>query len=277
MIIFAYKTYILLYLFKKQYNMVSYYLEKLIKFRSQKNINEFIELINNWVNNREIKKGRLFTLDMDLNRELDPWEKTLMNYVNTEKQKDRSSHIVNNDFIIFVEGIIDIAILEEFKNKLNIPYNLKFIKSEGFTNLSIPPQEQELIKEQKIPIIYIYDGDTLNNSKKRKARTNIEDKFKNIPINKFTLNKNNIENYIIISKAIKKAFPKIKYSVIQIEEYIKINYNKRNKKSVLEEILRINNIKYDADSARKIAQNMELYEVDPELKELFIKIINIRK
>lgn len=92
-----------------------------------------------------------------------------------------------------------------------------------------------------------------------------------------TLNRNSIEDYILVPHAIKRAFPTIPLSEIEIQKFFEENKTKRNKKNVLDALFKRAGLgKYNAEKAAAIASAMTVSEIDPEIKSLLNDLSRIR-
>ena len=88
-----------------------------------------------------------------------------------------------------------------------------------------------------------------------------------------TLQRNSIEAYLLVPSAIKRAFPQIGLSEQEIDEFIKRNEGKKNKKQVLDLLLKRGGIEiYDGETVAQIAQAMKENEIDDELKKILHSI-----
>jgi ATP-dependent Lon protease len=89
------------------------------------------------------------------------------------------------------------------------------------------------------------------------------------------LQKNSIEDYLLVPEAIKKAFPRLNLSTQGIENFLVKNRGKKNKKYLLQSLLKEGGLRtYDKDFAKRIAQKIEKDEIDAELVEKLKTIAN---
>lgn len=147
------------------------------------------------------------------------------------------------------------------------------IKKKVKTVREIKGSDTKLADLQNIPTLYIFDGDTLSDPKRKKIRENLIKRYSNKADNIYTLSKNMIENYLLNSKSIKKAYPKIKHSKDDIKKIIERNIKKSNRKNTMNYILSPGGIgSYNKHRAKRIAQYFDIEDIDEEIKHLFSNI-----
>jgi len=184
----------------------------------------------------------------------------------------KPSDILDFDTIVFVEGKYDVAIFEGFKLiLLKGKENIGFIDSGGWTNMQYFANAKTLrsLRPER-NIFVIFDGDT-DKHKKIKERLLKELNLKEENI--ITLPEPQIEAYLLVPSVIRRAFPNIKLSENDISKIIEEGKNKKNKKDLLDQILREGNLgPYDEEKAGIIAKNFLEDEIPPEIKEIFNKL-----
>lgn len=277
LISFVYKTRILDGIINQNYEVALSNIKMLSDNFDSDYISEFCEKTNMWIDTIKTKKGISFTKinEIIIDRNIDPWEKLFIMYANNIMNGDLNEHLVNYDYIIFVEGECDVEILKAFSNKLYDNQKLLFLDATGYTNLAMMIKDSKITALNKIPIYYLFDGDTINDESKRKIRYKLIDQLEISSKHIFTLSHNSIENYILNSKAIKMAYPEISYDRKQINDYLNANKMKKNKKRVIDKILKNGNIgKYDKIKASKIAEKIPKNEIDKEIKRILSEITN---
>jgi len=184
----------------------------------------------------------------------------------------KPSDILDFNTIVFVEGKYDVAIFEGFKLiLLKGKENIGFIDSGGWTNMQYFANAKTLrsLRPER-NIFVIFDGDTDKHKKiKERLLNELNLKEENI----ITLSEPQIEAYLLVPSVIRRAFPNIKLSESDISKIIEEGKNKKNKKDLLDQILREGNVgPYDEEKAGIIAKNFLEDEIPPEIKEIFNKI-----
>ena len=94
----------------------------------------------------------------------------------------------------------------------------------------------------------------------------------------YALQKHSIEDYLLVPRAIKKAYPKMSLSEKRIDEFLLENRLKKNKKYVLETLFEKAGPKaYGKNCASSIAHEIEDHEIKDELAQLLARICHLQK
>jgi len=262
---FAYKTEVIKNMINGNLDNIDNNLKKITQYQNSPEIEKFILTVRRFVDIKKTGLSILFS-NIDEWREIkadDPWNRLLIKVIDSKIEK----------YLVFVEGEIDVLVLSEFSRKIRGENDIIFVDSEGYTNMAIMIKDTKLANLQNILTLYIFDGDTIIESKRKKIRERLIKKYENKPQTVYTLLKNTIEDYILDSKAIKKAYPNITYSEDEIKNIIELNSNKRNKKKLLDYIFSSGGIgKFDKFKAKKIAQNIHIENIAEEIRYLFSNI-----
>jgi hypothetical protein len=241
---------------------------------SEKYIGQFLKMCSEWIEiNLDKEKRRFIFKERFQYKGEDVWICILQSFIFRSMEEDLNLNIAGSKALVFVEGITDSLVFNEFKDKILPKEKIIFFDTEGFTNYEYYV-ESKVVKELKIPIYLIFDGDTRE-----------EKKYKTINIMKrvsiesnhiYTLQQNTIENYLLNSKAITRAFPQKALSEKEIEDFFEKTKNKKNKKRVLQLLFQQFNIgSYSKENAKQIASRFERSEVNSELKVLLTKIMEL--
>jgi hypothetical protein len=180
--------------------------------------------------------------------------------------------ILDFDTVVFVEGKYDVKIFEGFKSTLlKGEENIGFIDAGGWTNMEYFANAKILrsLKPSR-NIFVIFDGDTEKHKKiKERLLSELNIKDENI----ITLTETQAEAYLLVPSAIRRAFPNLNLSESEISKIIEEGKNKKNKKELLDLILRRGNVgSYDEEKAGIIAKSFLENEINSEIKEIFKKI-----
>jgi len=268
--LFALKTKILYALFFGYLKLVQETCDKLKGRVSQAPlIQQFVDKVEKWCSESTKLEGRRFLMSLKFDiDEHDPWERVFRKMVTAEMSKDAEKNIVGADAIVFVEGITDTRVFEEFARKLVPLKRIVFMDVEGFTKMNYF-SEAKLAKSLKVPAFIIFDGDTSTIERKKKVKEQLISQI-TLPENRIlTLKKNNIEDYLLVPTAIKRAFPSFSKTVNEIKEFFREKSGKRNKRQVLEDLFRQSNLgKYDYEKAARIASAMKASEIDKEIANI---------
>jgi predicted ATPase len=184
----------------------------------------------------------------------------------------KAGDILDFDTVVFVEGKCDVKIFEGFKlTLLKSEENVGFIDAGGWTSMEYFANAK-ILRSLKPPrrIFVIFDGDTEKNKKiKERLLNELNVKDENI----ITLTETQVEAYLLVPSAIKRAFPNLNLSESEISKMIEVGKNKKNKKELLDLILTKGNVgPYDGEKAGNIAKSFLENEISPEIKEIFKKI-----
>jgi predicted ATP-dependent endonuclease of OLD family len=188
-------------------------------------------------------------------------------------EDDLKRNVAGSKALVFVEGETDLLVFKTFKDKIRPNERIYFIEIEGFTNYKYYA-ESKITKKLKIPTYLIFDGD-IRQTKKKRIINNLN--RLSIPTNHiYTLRKNSIENYLLNPKALYRAYHKKGVSEEVIQEFLARTKNKNNKKQVLQSLF--NQLKlgsYNKKAAEKIAAEIEVNEIDPEIVTLLKRIMKL--
>jgi hypothetical protein len=181
----------------------------------------------------------------------------------------KAGDILDFDTIVFVEGKCDVKIFEGFKlTLLKDGENVGFVDAGGWTNMEYFANTKILrsLKPQR-RVFVIFDGDTEKHRKiKERLLKELDIKDENI----ITLAETEVEAYLLVSSAIKRAFPSLGLSESEISKIIKEGENKKNKKEQLDLILRKGYVGlYDEEKAGVIAKSFLENEINSEIREIF--------
>jgi hypothetical protein len=184
----------------------------------------------------------------------------------------KAGDILDFDTVVFVEGKCDVKIFEGFKlTLLKSEENVGFVDAGGWTSMGYFANAKILRSLRPSRRIFvIFDGDTERNKKiKERLLNELNVKDENI----ITLTETQIEAYLLVPSAIKRAFPNISLSESEISETIEMEKSKKNKKEILDMILRKGNMgPYDDEKAGSIAKSFLESEISNEIKGIFEKI-----
>jgi len=261
----VYKTEILVYLINDDYDRLINCINILKRLTNTTYIRDYYTDILNWSVDYENKGGRSFILTKYIKNinTIDPWYLVFKKYVIHKMSLDLNNNIIIYDAIIMLEGKTDVVVFREICNNFYPDKNILFKDFGGYTNLTLFYKEMQLIESFNVPIYCIFDGDTYNSKKMRNVIEKLLDDYTNDKIKIYVLNKNTIEDYLIIPRIIKSTFPKIKEGEAQIELLLN---SKRNKKKLLNHLFIKNGLNsYSHKSARLIAMNIDDASLDPEL------------
>jgi predicted ATP-dependent endonuclease of OLD family len=185
----------------------------------------------------------------------------------------KAGDILDFDTLVFVEGETDVRVFSAFKQNLHMvkEKNVGFIDAGGWTNMEYFANAK-ILKSLKPPrnIFAVFDGDTERNQKiKKRLLEELAIKEENI----ITLKESSIEAYLLVPSAIRRAFPDISLSQQEILKIIEEGKMRKNKKELLDYILKVGNIgPYDKEKAERIARAMTENEISGEIKDIFNKI-----
>lgn len=205
----------------------------------------------------------------------DIWMWILVSIVREAMENDLSKGILGSKAIVFVEGETDALVMKEFMNKLFPNVRIYLMDIEGYTNFKYYV-EAKITKETKIPFYLILDGDTTEKRKK-----NLIERFSKLSLGEdfvYILRRKSIEDYLLVPRAIKNAYPNMSLSEWQIKNFLQENRYKKNKKLVLQALFKAANLEaYNKHSAKRIAHEIEKNEIENELVQLITKICRLQK
>lgn len=189
----------------------------------------------------------------------------------------RASDILDYDSVTFVEGQSDVKIFHTFARRFakNTDMILGFIDSEGWNNMAYYANARVLkSRKVKFDVFAIFDGDTEREEKNKEIKKRLIEELKLAEDHIVTLQKSSIEAYLLVPAAIKRAFPQIRLSVDEIADFIKKNEQKKNKKEVLESLLKRGGIDvHGAELGAHIAEALKDSEIDEEIKSIFQRLV----
>lgn len=193
----------------------------------------------------------------------------------------RSSDIFDFDTLVFVEGDDDVKIFKAISKQFIKSTDLvvEFVNSEGWNSMAYYANARVLkSRKVKVDIFAVFDGDTEADEKNKKIKERLISDLKIEQDHIITLKKHSIESYLLIPSTIKRALPLIRLSEEEIDVFFKQNESKKNKKEVLDSLLRRGGIgSYTGELGAQIAQAMREDEIDQELKEDINKFIQPHK
>jgi len=189
----------------------------------------------------------------------------------------RASDILDYDRVCFVEGADDVKIFQTLSRRFAKGSDIitGFIDSEGWNNMAYYANARVLKSRQvKLDVFAVFDGDTEKEERNKKIRDRLNKELRLKEDHIITLEKSSIEAYLLVPSAIKRAFPQIRLSEEEISEFIIRSEQKKNKKQVLEQLLRRGGIDtYSGEIGSQIAQAFKDNEIDEELKSIFQKLV----
>ena len=238
-------------------------------------IGSYLKSVSRWIEICAIEAERRYVYQKEFHYNgNDIWIEMLFSHIRESMEDDLSRSIVASKAVVFVEGVTDVVILEEFARKLCPETKISFIDLEGYTNYQYYV-EAKITKETRVPCYLILDGDV-----SRKDKDDLIRRFAGLSISEnavIVLQKNSIEDYLLVPDAIKKAFPRLNLNTQNIENFLVKNRRKKNSKYLLQSLLKEGSLgPYDKASAKRIAQKIEKDEIDAELVEK-LKIVATRK
>jgi len=218
---------------------------------------------------------RLVTIDPDRKTtDVKPIDSETVSDVITELGV-RPGDIFDYDILVFVEGEDDVKILKALAKKLvaNSEISVGFVDSEGWNSMAYYANAR-ILKSRKVKVIVftVFDGDTEGDEKYRKIKERLIADLKISPDHIVTFKKSSIEAYLLVPSAIKRALPQIRLSEEEIKAFISANESKKNKKDVLDKLLKRGGIgSYSGQLGAEIADNMPEDEIDIELRTIMNK------
>jgi len=268
------KTHILLGVIKDDRPLVERSASKMVEFTEPASpIWLFVDSATRWVQAPTERRGLKFyqLLDDRLDYQ-DPWSRILSNYMKDSVKKElRPEDIQNYDTVVFVEGKIDARVYPILAGLVGLKRLPLFIDVEGWTVMEYYTNARIATKFGK-RITVLFDGDT-NSSKNVAVKKNLIDRLR-VPKDRIvTLPKTAIEDYLLNPAAILRAFPKISLSETGIKSVLASFERKRNKKNVLNLILKkYANTKFDEQAAMLIAKSTLPEEISSEMKKILLTL-----
>jgi len=239
-------------------------------------IKSYTQYAMNWIEVCRNETERRYVHQQDFHYEgNDIWMQILHSYIQKFMEADLMKNISGSKAVVFVEGETDVLVLNQFAAKLFPSIKISFIDIEGYTNYQ-SYIEAKMTRELRIPCYIIFDGDT-----KEKEKEDLINRFEKLSLSRefaYTLRKNSIEDYLLIPRAIKHAYPDISLSVRNIEEFLQKAKNKKNKKILLRALFKKGGLgAYNKNAASLIASKIEKSEIETELVQLLARICNLQK
>ena len=184
----------------------------------------------------------------------------------------KPSDIFDFDRVAFVEGADDVKIFKALARQFakNTAVIVGYIDSEGWNSMAYYANARILKSRRlKIDVFAIFDGDTEKEERNKKTKERLVSDLEVKEDRVITLQRSCIEAYLLVPSAIKRAFPQIGLSEQEIAEFIKRNEEKKNKKQVLDLLLKRGGIDtYNGEIGAQIAQAMKDNEIDEELQQI---------
>jgi len=265
------RTYCLLALLRGQAGILETNLSLLNSHtEASEHTRNFIGLCKISTSTADVKFRISEALEADLDKR-DPWNSIALLYVNASLRSELSDiNIFLYDALFFVEGSSDKSIFQEFSKLVNPNIHVKFIRAEGWNSYQYYVNA-DVARQAHLPIVVVFDGDTSQGRlEQTKARL-----LKMLPQNVTIVNlrRRTIENYLLVPRAIKAAFPGISVDEASIARYFQENMTKKNKKEVLTWFFKKHaNVTYDGHVGATIVHNMYLSEVAPEIRSIFASV-----
>jgi len=143
-------------------------------------------------------------------------------------EKDLAASIADAKAIVFVEGETDVDVFTEFATKLQPEPKISFFDLEGYGYADYHP-EARLSRLLNIPMFLIFDGHIPPEKRRKIEKRLSRNKVKIGPSHIMTLKKNSIEDYLLVPRAIKSAYPSIPKSIQDIALFVQ-KYKDQQKK-----------------------------------------------
>jgi hypothetical protein len=144
------------------------------------------------------------------------------------------------------------------------------LDSEGWNNMAYYANAR-ILKSRRVNVrvFAVFDGDTEADEKRRKVKDKLASELRIGEDHIITLKQSSIESYLLVPAAIRRAFPQIRLSEEEITSLIEKHQSKKNKKEVLDQLLRRGDIgPYTGELGAQIAQVMLTSEIQQELKDI---------
>lgn len=272
LLILSKKTKLLFFTVNEEFEKAEFLIKELHGYPDRERfIARFLNMINSWIElSRTSKRRYIYRTEFSFNSK-DIWVSILQRHINKVMDSDLGLNIAGSRAIVFVEGMTDVLVFNEFKEKISSPLRIQFFNVEGYSNNEYYV-DSRFFKELKIPAYIIFDGDT----KEEKRKSTLDLMRIKIPIDHiYALREKSIENYLICISALTRAYPNLdRAAVTMFFERTKL---KKNKKYVLELFFREFNIgAYNKETAKYIASNFDLAEIPSEIIQLLEKITELK-
>lgn len=185
----------------------------------------------------------------------------------------KASDLFDYDRVAFVEGADDVKIFKAFARQFakNANVIVGYIDSEGWNSMAYYANARILKSHRlKMEVFAIFDGDTEKEERNKKIKERLISDLELKQDRIVTLQRSSIEAYLLVPSAIKRAFPQIGLSEEEIADFIKRDEEKKNKKAVLDLLLKRGGIgTYNGEIGAQIAHAMKDNEIDEELQKVF--------
>jgi hypothetical protein len=232
-------------------------------------ISSFVNAAKRWVQTPADRRGLRFyqLLDTELDHQ-DAWARILTNFMKENAKKElRPEDILDYDAMVLVEGAIDARVYPILFKIVGGKNKLLFIDAGGWTNMNYFALARNAVAFRR-PLTVVFDGDT-NSAKNTAVKQRLVTELKIPDERVLTLPGRTLENFLLVPRAIKEAFPEITLSQSEIIRAIQESGNKRNKKDVIQAILiEYAGIRYNEDSAARIASAIHREDIKPEMQSI---------
>jgi len=237
-------------------------------------IKQFLDIAKAWIDICSKGEERRYIYQHEFQyKGKDIWIQISLNFIYQSMEDDLYRNIAGAKAVVFVEGVTDLLVFKTFKDKIRPDERIHFLDTEGFTNYKYYA-ESKVIKELKIPIYLIFDGDT-RQEKKRKAIKDLN-RLSIQTSHIYTLKQNSIENYLLKPQSIRRAYSKKVLSEENIREFLAKTKNRKNKKQVLQSLFDQFKLgSYNKNAAEQIAFKTKVNEIDPEIAQLLKRIMKL--
>jgi predicted ATPase len=215
----------------------------------------------------DLNHVRLVTLNSEGSTSVEPVTEQNVQRV-IEELGVRPSDFFDDDIVVFVEGADDVRIFRAFARKLASSTRISFIDAEGCNSMAYYANAKVLMsKRLKIALFVIFDGDTEKEAWMDKIKSRLLKQLNLDPKRVVTLSKTSIEDYLLVPRAIKEAFPAAAKSSEEIQTFLDHRKDKKNKKEVLDLLFREIGVgKYSSEKAARIVERMKRQEIDSEIQ-----------
>lgn len=189
------------------------------------------------------------------------------------------ANMLEFDVIAFVEGKDDIKAFTAWASSLakSSSRTIGFVDAEGWNSMEYYANAR-VLQSKRIALTphVIFDGDTSNDAGMKPTKDRLVKQLSIPEGNIHTLDKNTIEDYLLVPSAIRRAFPQLNLSLEEIRRFFDDQKTKRNKKAVLDSLLKRGGMDgYDGEKGAQIARVMRDSEVDEQIKEIFKQLTNV--
>lgn len=185
------------------------------------------------------------------------------------------SDFFNRDILLFVEGKYDIAILEAFLGKVqDNAHNICIIPLDGWTKIKYQVNARVIKELQVKPKLFaILDGDIEKRQSEKEKLDNLKEELNLPEENIYTLERGEIESYLLDAEAWFKTWPKLSKKISR--DKLKKRFNRIIKSSRQKEEMRslmseLNLEQFTEELARLIAGNID--GIPEDIKNILKKI-----